>query len=135
MLNELISRINAQKDFSILFAEDEEMIRRPMLALIKRICPNTIPAVDGEEAWNLYQERPFTVVITDLMMPNMNGAQLVQHIRKENPNQIIVVITAYKECEVLKEAQEYGIDFLLSKPLFLSEFIEIMKEIVTKIEA
>ncbi|MFA6145416.1 MAG: response regulator [Sulfurimonas sp.] len=135
MLNELISRINAQKDFSILFAEDEEMIRRPMLALIKRICPNTIAAVDGVEAWEMYQEHKFTVVITDLMMPNMNGAQLVQHIRKQNPNQVIIVLTAYKECDVLKEAQVYGIDYLLSKPLFLGEFIEIIKEIITKMDA
>lgn len=134
MLNEVISHLKEQTDFSILFAEDEEMIRRPMLSLIQRICPNTLAASDGTEAWELYQKNHFTIVITDLMMPNTNGAQLIQYIRHKNPNQIIIVLTAYKDSDILIEAQSYGIDYLLSKPLSLSSFINVMEDISDKMD-
>jgi YesN/AraC family two-component response regulator len=83
---------------------------------------------------SIYQQRPFSVVITDLQMPNMNGAELIKNIRLINPNQIIIVITAYRDGEEIRQAQQFGVDYIVAKPLSLSSFISVMKEVVTHID-
>jgi YesN/AraC family two-component response regulator len=105
-----------------------------MQNMMQRLCSEVISASDGVEALSIYQQRPFSVVITDLQMPNMNGAELIKNIRLINPNQIIIVITAYRDGEEIRQAQQFGVDYIVAKPLSLSSFISVMKEVVTHID-
>jgi YesN/AraC family two-component response regulator len=134
MLEDLLATLKQKKNFSILFVEDEAMIRKPMQNMMQRLCSEVISASDGVEALSIYQQRPFSVVITDLQMPNMNGAELIKNIRLINPNQIIIVITAYRDGEEIRQAQQFGVDYIVAKPLSLSSFISVMKEVVTHID-
>jgi YesN/AraC family two-component response regulator len=133
MLEDLLATLKQKKNFSILFVEDEAMIRKPMQNMMQRLCNEVISASDGVEALSIYQQRHFSVVITDLQMPNMNGAELIKNIRLINPNQIIIVITAYRDGEEIRQAQEFGINHIVAKPLSLSSFISVMKEVVSQI--
>lgn len=130
MLEDLLVALKQKKNFSILYVEDEAMIRKPMQNLMQRLCKDVISASDGAEALEIYQRQVFNIVITDLHMPNMNGVELIKNIRRINPNQIIIVITAYRDGPELKEAEEYGIDYIITKPLSFSTFVSVMKDIV-----
>ncbi len=134
MLEDLLATLKQKKNFSILFVEDEAMIRKPMQNMMQRLCSEVVSTSDGIEALEIYQKRPFSVVITDLQMPNMNGAELIKNIRLINHDQIIIVITAYREGEEIKQAQQYGVDYIVAKPLSLSSFINVMKEVVAQID-
>ena len=133
MLVGLLNSIKEKENFSILFVEDEEMIRKPMQNMMQRLCGDVVSACDGAEAFEIYKKRPFSVVITDLQMPNMNGAELSKNIRKINKEQLIVIITAYRDGEEIKQAQQYGVDYIIEKPLSLASFIEVIKKVVDRI--
>lgn len=126
-----LSDLKEKKDFSILYVEDEVMIRTPMYNLIRRMCSDVVVASDGVEGLTFYRERPFSIVVTDLQMPNMNGAELIKEIRSINPHQIIAIVTAYRDGDELRQAKEFGIDYILSKPISLPAFIEIMKKVAS----
>ncbi|MDP3266992.1 MAG: response regulator [Sulfuricurvum sp.] len=133
MLEDLLNSIKEKKNFSILFVEDEVMIRKPMQNMMQRLCNEIVSVCDGVEALEIYNKRPFSVVITDLQMPNMNGAELCKNIRKINPEQLIVIITAYRDGQEIKQAQQYGVDYIIEKPLSIASFIEVMKKVVDRI--
>ena len=132
----LLDRINALKNkenFSILFAEDEVMVSKPMQKILERLCNDVVVAYDGLEAWELYEQRDFTVVITDLQMPNMNGAELVEKIRSSNnPHQIIIVVTAFREGLEYEQVKSLNADIILEKPFSLQSFLEAITSLEIK---
>lgn len=133
MLEEILNLIKERENFSILFVEDEIMIRKPMEKIMQRFCNEVVSASDGIQALKIYQQRPFSVVITDLQMPNMNGAELTKNIRDINSEQFIVVVTAYRDGEEIKQAQQYGVDYIIEKPLSLPIFIDVIKKVLERI--
>ena len=132
----LLDKINALKnkeDFSILFAEDEVMVSKPMQKILERLCNDVVVAYDGLKAWELYEQRDFTVVITDLQMPNMNGAELVEKIRSSNnPHQIIIVVTAFREGLEYEQVKSLNADIILEKPFSLQSFLEAITSLEIK---
>ena len=132
----LLDRINALKNkenFSILFAEDEVMVSKPMQKILERLCNDVVVAYDGLKAWELYEQRDFTVVITDLQMPNMNGAELVEKIRSSNnPHQIIIVVTAFREGLEYEQVKSLNADIILEKPFSLQSFLEAITSLEIK---
>ena len=132
----LLDKINALKnkeDFSILFAEDEVMVSKPMQKILERLCNDVVVAYDGLEAWELYEQRDFTVVITDLQMPNMNGAELVEKIRSSNnPHQIIIVVTAFREGLEYEQVKSLNADIILEKPFSLQSFLDAITSLEIK---
>ncbi len=128
-----VSALRERSDFSILFAEDEPMIQKPMATIMQKVCDDVVITSDGLEAWQCYQEREFSIVITDLQMPHMDGAQLIQHIKSVNPSQLIAVVTAYRDGEEIEKAKELGVDYVVLKPLSLAMFFEMMESVLDQI--
>ena len=132
----LLDKINALKnkeDFSILFAEDEVMVSKPMQKILERLSNDVVVAYDGLKAWELYEQRDFTVVITDLQMPNMNGAELVEKIRSSNnPHQIIIVVTAFREGLEYEQVKSLNADIILEKPFSLQSFLDAITSLEIK---
>ena len=86
--------------------------------------------LSGKEAIELVRlrqarQRPFDLLLIDLKMPGMDGIETAREIRKivghETP---IIIITAYKWDDVLKEAESAGVDSFIAKPLFADNVIE-----------
>ena len=129
MLKETVDNFRSKKFFSLLLVEDELMVSKPMKKFLERLCDDVELASDGVEAWELYQKKSFSVVVTDLQMPNMNGAELIAKIKELNPQQAIVVVTAYREGKEYEKAQGLGVDYILKKPFSLQAFVDVLKEL------
>ena len=71
-------------------------------------------ALNGEEGLKLYQSASFDVVVTDYRMPRMNGAELIQRIRKLNPNARIILLSGFVEPLGLTE-ENTGADVVIAK--------------------
>ena len=125
MLRDSIANLKQKKNFSLLMVEDEIMVSKPMKKVLEYLCNDVVVADDGVQGWELYQQRPFSLVLTDLQMPNMNGAELIEKIRAVDPEKIIIVITAFREGKEYEKAQELGADFILKKPFSVQSVIEI----------
>ena len=69
----------------ILIAEDDFISRKLLVNILEELGHIVSVASDGEEAWQLYRKQPCRMVITDWLMPRMDGLQLVEKIRSEIP--------------------------------------------------
>lgn len=75
----------------------------------------------AEEALEKVKEAPFEVVITDLMMPGMNGIEVLRKVKKVNSDISVIVITGYATVETAVQAMKEGAYDYLSKPFNLAE--------------
>ncbi|MDM8546546.1 SpoIIE family protein phosphatase [Candidatus Venteria ishoeyi] len=108
----------------ILIAEDSDSTRLFLKVLLKQYGYEVISARDGLQAWQLLQQHPdLALVLTDWLMPNMDGLALCKKIRAENtPHYIyIVVLTQKDQKSALIEGMEAGADDFLLKPVDKNE--------------
>ncbi len=129
-LAQIINRIHAIPNFSILYAEDEDAVRDSMLLILNRFTGDITAATNGLEAWEAYQKRPFSIVITDLQMPKMNGVQLIEKIQNSSAHQAIIIISAFHEDSRFHSILTSETIHLLTKPLVLSDFLSTLQTIV-----
>lgn len=103
----------------VLVAEDDSATRRLVGAMLAAAGHEAVLAAAGEEAWEVYQQTGVDVLITDWMMPGLDGPELCRRIREKPVGDYtyIVVLTALGDPEHALEAMEAGADDHLSKPL------------------
>ena len=70
------------------------------------------------------------IIFLDLMMPEINGIQVIQYLRKNKIKIPIVVITALSQKEVIARVKEYGVSHFLTKPLHMNVILDTAKEIL-----
>ena len=68
------------------------------------------------------------IIFLDLMMPKINGVQVIQYLRKNKINIPIVVITALSQKEVITRIKEYGVSYFLTKPLHMNVILDTAKD-------
>ncbi|MFT5662403.1 MAG: YesN/AraC family two-component response regulator [Sulfurimonas sp.] len=129
-INELIKKA---KNISILYAEDEKLLRERTASFFKKIFADVDVAVDGREALDKYMINKYDIVITDIEMPNMDGLELINNIRKLNKEQEIIINSAYTETEFRSEANKYNVTKYIRKPIEINEIIKILGEYIDKI--
>lgn len=104
-------------DISLLYVEDELILRSVYEKILERKVRQVELAENGEEAYNMYLKNQYDLVITDIKMPIMNGLDLVRKIRKMNPSARIIMMSAYSESQYFQRAIEYGVKGFLLKPV------------------
>ena len=102
----------------VLVAEDEPMARKVLERYLQQWGYEFQLAEDGEEAWSLFQQGDYHIVITDWMMPRMDGIELVRRIRKSEFADCVytLLLSARSHKEDLVEGMEAGADDFVSKP-------------------
>jgi signal transduction histidine kinase len=102
----------------ILIAEDDPVSRRLLQSHLQKWGYEVAAARDGAEAWRLFEEGAFPMVITDWMMPELDGPGLLRRIRSsQRPGYIFaILLTAKSQKEDLLEGMEAGADDFLTKP-------------------
>lgn len=122
----------------ILIVDDEEQIRSGIrnFILFKQFPLDSVEmAGDGEEALERIRSSDIDILITDVVMPNMNGIQLVKKIKEQLPGKIkIVMISGHSDIDYLKAAFKFeAIDYIL-KPIDLEELSAILTKVVSLCE-
>jgi two-component system cell cycle response regulator len=102
----------------ILIAEDDNMQRSILKVVLTRAGHEVVQTSDGQEAWDYLQKEHIRLVITDWMMPNMSGLDLVQHIRSASWSKYtyILLLTSLDLKVNIIEGLEAGADDYLTKP-------------------
>ena len=86
-------------------------------------------AENGSEALELFDDRPFEAVFTDLGMPGMSGWELARAIRERNPDLPLAVVTGWGEAVGSVEQQEARVDWVVTKPFSVVRICEIAEQI------
>jgi signal transduction histidine kinase len=102
----------------VLIAEDDPISRRLLQTNLERWGYEVVAAQDGAQAWKLFQEADFPLVISDWMMPEMDGLALIRQIRAHGRSGYVylLLLTARSEKEDIVEGMEAGADDFLTKP-------------------
>ena len=103
----------------VLIADDEKIARMIMQKMLETFGYEVYTAADGAEALTVFLEHHPDFVVTDWMMPRMDGITLVKTIRAfaESEYTYIVMITAREDKSDLMEGMQAGVDEFLSKPV------------------
>ena len=102
----------------VLVADDDPVSRRLLLNYLKKWGHEATVANDGAEAWRLFQQDPFPIVISDWMMPEMDGPELIRRIRRHSGERYVytILLTARSKKEDLVAGMDAGADDFVSKP-------------------
>jgi len=110
-----------KKMAKILVVDDEEGIRRQLTAILREEGYSAESAANGTEAIAIMKKQYFDIVITDLMMPGIDGMELLRHIKKDYPNTVVVMITAHGSERIAVEAIKAGAYDYIPKPFSYPE--------------
>jgi DNA-binding response OmpR family regulator len=109
--------------FKILVVEDDKNIRKLIAGYLKNENYSVVEAVDGEDAMEKFLGEFFDMIVTDVMMPKMNGVELCAKIRQENKDIPIFMLTAKGAYEDKKEGFKSGADDYMVKPIDMDEMM------------
>jgi phosphoserine phosphatase RsbU/P len=108
----------------ILAVEDDGVSRAVLRQALRRLGHDVVEAEDGEAAWAALEGQPFRVVVSDWMMPRVDGLELCRRIRhRVNAEYLYFILLTSRDAsaENQKEAADAGVDDFLIKPLDLPE--------------
>jgi len=123
------------KNLTLLYVEDEESARIRVEKLFSHIFKSVEMAENGKIALDLYKNKEFDLVITDITMPVMDGIELIRKIREINKDQAIIILTAHNTNENLLDAIDLQVDGFLLKPLEKERMSELLFKIGKHIRA
>jgi DNA-binding NtrC family response regulator len=101
---------------NILIVDDEEVLQDVLGVLVRREGHTGIAARTGEAALEVLEREEVDLVLLDLMLPGMSGIQVLREVRRREPDQVVVVITAYSSIENAIEAMREGAFHYIPKP-------------------
>jgi len=112
----------------ILIVDDEEVLQDVLTTLLRAQGYETLSARSGEEGLTLLRQGDIDLVLLDLMLPGMSGQEVLQQIRQEDPNQVVVMITAYSSVEGAISAMREGAFHYIPKPFKNEEVLLTIKQ-------
>lgn len=120
------------KKISVLVVDDEELVRDVLQEYLRGDGHQVVAAKGGAEALAYFKKKKFDLVITDRAMPEMNGDQLTEAIKKISPHTPVVMLTGFGELMKAKEECPKGVDHLVSKPLSFGDYRNLLAKAVRK---
>ena len=125
--------IKKLKTLTVLYVEDEAEIRINIADTLSFYVKEIIQAKDGKEGYELYQKRKPDIILSDILMPIMDGIEMVEEIRKEDQKTPIVMITAHTEKDYLLSAVKLHLEQYLVKPVSLPDILQSLCTCLEKI--
>jgi YesN/AraC family two-component response regulator len=119
---------------SILFVEDEPVTAKLIVKALKRDFNEIYIAFNGQEGLQLFINNRPDIVLTDILMPKMNGIELVAQIKQINSNTPIIMMSAFSEEHYLDEAKKLGVEYYLMKPIDFDELYILFDKIKANIQ-
>lgn len=107
--------------FKILVVEDDKNLRKLITTCLRREQYKTYEATNGVEALEVLDTNYIDLIVTDIMMPKMDGYELVRELRNANFNTPILLITAKSTINDKKEGFYLGADDYMVKPIDIEE--------------
>lgn len=109
--------------FHILVAEDDRELRELFCVVLRDHGYNALPAKDGEEALEILEHEYVDLLISDVMMPRLDGYGLIRSLREANYTMPILIITAKEGLSDKQEGFQAGTDDYMVKPVDVNEML------------
>lgn len=120
--------------YSLLLVEDDKDIAQTFITYLSKIFKEVVYAENGQDGLDLYKQNEYDIVMTDINMPIMNGLDMTFEIKQLNPNQNIIIVSAYTELELFISSIKLGIDGYIIKPVNYKDMNNLLFKLLTKIK-
>lgn len=118
--------------FNILVVEDDQSLRELFCTVLSKNDFTYFEARDGKEAWDILEKQYIDLMISDIMMPNINGYELVKSMRENGFNMPVLMITAKDTFEDMQTGFHSGTDDYMVKPVNVNEMILRVKALLKR---
>lgn len=111
----------------ILITDDERSIRNALKEILEYEKYDIDLAEDGQVAFELFKKNDYDLILSDIKMPKMDGIELLEQVKKENPDQSFILITGHGDVETAVSAIQHGAYDFIQKPLDLNRLLVTVK--------
>lgn len=115
------------KQINVLVVDDDRDVLNTLSEILAELRLNPVTAGDGVEALEKIRTRKIDLIITDLMMPNLDGFELINRTRQLNANIPIAVISGHGEVKNVVSALSRGAFNFITKPFTIKEIEQVVK--------
>jgi CheY-like chemotaxis protein len=114
---------------SILVVDDNPPIVTTLSDILTMKGFKVYTAFSGAEALNILKSREIHILLTDVIMPDMDGVTLYRKMMKNHPRVITFLMTAYAADEIIQRGVAEGIKTVLSKPIDINLFLNLVRAV------
>jgi two-component system sensor histidine kinase/response regulator len=133
-ISELIDEMSFRcKSLNLLYVEDDKDISSNTAEALSPFFNSITVAGNGGEGLTAYKENDFDIVLTDMIMPVLNGVDMAKAIRKINPHQSIIVMSAFESTENFRQFIDVGINKFIPKPFTINTLFEGLSSVAINI--
>jgi two-component system response regulator PilR (NtrC family) len=119
-----------RRNGSVLVIDDEEIMREILQTLLEREGYTVRLAANGQEGLDLARALPFDAVIVDVMMPGIDGLQVLQELKKQDENLPVLMITAFASMDTAIRAMKLGAFDYITKPFKNDEVLVVLQNAI-----
>ncbi|MBU1052800.1 MAG: response regulator [Proteobacteria bacterium] len=122
--------------FKVLIVDDDKVIADILkdLTLMDGQERSVSVCYDGAEAIGMINKEPFDLIITDLIMPNVGGLDVLKYAKKKNPDILVIIVTGYASLETAVAAVREGAYDYIMKPCKMGEIKIVINRAIDKIK-
>jgi DNA-binding NtrC family response regulator len=116
----------------VLVVDDEEIVLKSCSRILKGEGHQVFTALSGHKAFEILASQPIDLVITDIKMPGMDGMELLERMKKEYPDILVIMITGYSTVQSAVQAMKLGAFDYIPKPFTPDEVTVVVERAMEK---
>ena len=119
----------------VLIIDDDPLILSSLRDGFKSAGYEVLEASDGNRGIQLYREQPPSLVITDILMPEKDGLEIIRELRRQSPDVKIIAMSGggpRQGLDFLPEAKLFGADRTIDKPFRFHEILTLAQEVLAE---
>jgi PAS domain S-box-containing protein len=120
---------------TLLYVEDDADSREELAQILRLWFAEVHVAENGQAGLESFKSKPADIVLTDIQMPVLNGLSMSAEIRRQVPDQAVIVLSAYNDMEYLFRSIDIGINQYITKPVSVERLLAKLVEMATLIHA
>jgi len=117
----------------ILYVEDEPVLRERVHIVLEMHFDRVLMSANGKEGVDIFSREHPDIVVSDIMMPVMDGLEMTRRIREIRKDAPVILTTAFTETSYLLKAIELGVSSYVRKPLDCRQLVETIAQAATPI--
>ena len=128
--NSDLALLQDKEQKTILIVDDEAVIRDLCMRALHDY--HVLEAANGEEALQIFERGGVDAILTDVMMPKVDGLELLKRIKEREPTLVVIIMTGYADKELILKALKADADDFITKPLNLLQLKSAVDKALVK---
>ena len=121
--------VEIAKEFTVLYVEDDKTVMEITQRLLSNFFGSIDTASDGQAGLDHYEVGKYDIIISDIIMPRMNGIEMSKHIKEKDKYQTIVIISAHDEAQYMTELIRHYIDLFFSTSITFFQGLNLNRKL------